>query len=153
MNNKNCQNNMNMNLDGNINLKSFSSYTQPINNSNFKNENNIINNPSEIYKDDNTNIINKSNNEFCYTISNMKNTPQKCNNNIFDINIMKNMNKSIKIYSTNKMEDKVNKEYLKTDNSFEYIKRIEFLENENKFLKGEISESKYKLLLLENKIN
>ena len=151
LNNKNGQNNLN--LDGTINLKSFSSYSQPINNSNFKNGNNNIKNPSEIYKDDNTNNINKSNNKYCYTISNMKNTPQKCNNNIFDINIMNNMNKSINIYSTNKIEDKVNKEYLKTDNSFEYIKRIEFLENENKFLKGEISESKYKLLLLENKIN
>ena len=151
MNNKNCQNNMN--LVGNINLKSFSSYTQPINNSNFKNGNNNIKNPSEIYKDDNINNKNKNNNEFCYKMSNMKNTPQKCNNNIFDINVINSMNKSINICSTNKIKDKVNKEYLKTDNSFEYIKRIEFLENENKFLKGEISESKYKLLLLENKIN
>ena len=147
MNNKNCQNDMT--LDGNINLKSISSYNQPINNSNIKNGSNILNNPSDIYKDDISNNKN-NNNEYCYTISNMKNTPQKCNNNIFDIN---NMNKSINICSTNKIEDKVNKEYLKTDNSFEYIKRIEFLENENKYLKGEISESKNKLLLLENKIN
>jgi len=147
MNNKNCQNDMT--LDGNVNLKSISSYNQPINNSNIKNGSNILNNPSDIYKDDISNNKN-NNNEYCYTISNMKNTPQKCNNNIFDIN---NMNKSINICSTNKIEDKVNKEYLKTDNSFEYIKRIEFLENENKYLKGEISESKNKLLLLENKIN
>ena len=147
MNNKNCQNDMT--LDGNVNLKSISSYNQPINNSNIKNGSNILNNPSDIYKDDISNNKN-NNNEYCYTISNMKNTPQKCNNNIFDIN---NTNKSINICSTNKIEDKVNKEYLKTDNSFEYIKRIEFLENENKYLKGEISESKNKLLLLENKIN
>jgi len=147
MNNKNCQNDMT--LDGNVNLKSISSYNQPINNSNIKNGSNILNNPSDIYKDDISNNKN-NNNEYCYTITNMKNTPQKCNNNIFDIN---NTNKSINICSTNKIEDKVNKEYLKTDNSFEYIKRIEFLENENKYLKGEISESKNKLLLLENKIN
>ena len=151
MNNKNGQNNMT--LEGKVNLKSISSYNQPINNSNIKNESNNINNPSDIYKDDNNK---NNNNEYSYTISNMKNTPQKCNNNIFDMNIinnMNNMNKSINICSTNKIEDKINKEYLKTDNSFEYIKRIEFLENENKFLKGEIYESKNKLLLLENKIN
>ena len=150
VNNKNSQNNMTS--DGNANLKSIGSYNQHINNSNFKNGSNNINNPSDIYKDDNTNNKN-NNNESSYTISNMKNTPQKCNNNIFGINNMNNMNQSINICSTKKIEDKVNKEYLKTDNSFEYIKRIEFLENENKLLKGEISESKNKLLLLENKIN
>ena len=150
VNNKNYQNNMT--LDGNVNLKSISSYNQPINNSSIKNGSNILYNPSDMYKDDNTNNTN-NNNVYCYTVSNMNNTPQKCNNNIFDMNLTNNMNKSINICSTNKIEDKVNKEYLRTDNSFEYIKRIEFLENENKFLKGEINESKNKLLLLENKIN
>ena len=53
MNNKNCQNDMT--LDGNINLKRISSYNQPINNSNIKNGSNILNNPSDIYKDDNAN--------------------------------------------------------------------------------------------------
>ena len=40
----------------------------------------------------------------------------------------------------------------KDNNNNEYLKKIEMLENENKLLKGEISESKNRLLILENKI-
>ena len=95
-------------------------------------DNNPINSSNIIIRDNNSNNqtdINKDNNilKYCYTISNIKHTPQKCNNNIIGIN--------------------------KNDNNFEYIKRIEFLENENRYLKEEINESKNKLLLLENKIN
>ena len=67
-------------------------------------------------------------------------------------------NKSIDVNMNNtkqkiKDDNEINTFNTKNDNSFEYIKKIERLENENKFLKNEINDSKYKLQLLEDKIN
>ena len=129
-------------LDGSNNKRIINNNKQIIDNSNITIGNNNTNNQTDINKDNN--IL-----KHFYTASNIKNTPQKYNNNIIDNNINKNNN----LCSLNKYENKINTEYIKNDNSLEYIKRIELLENENRLLKGEINESKNKLLLLENKIN
>ena len=102
--------------------KSVMIVTSNINN---KNENNSINNNTNyLYKEHD--IYKVENSKICYTISSQK------DNNYHNTSISKN-------------EDK-------RDNSFEYIKKIENLENENKLLKGEIRESKNRLMILENKI-
>ena len=128
-------------LDGSDNKKAVNN-KQIIDNSNIIIGNNNTNNQTDIKKDNN--ILKQ-----CYTISNIKNTPQKYNKNAIDNNTKKN---DI-LCSFNINENKINTDYIKNDNSLEYIKRIELLENENRLLKGEINESKNKLLLLENKIN
>ena len=128
-------------LDGSDNKKTIKNNKKPIDCSIFIIGNNNTNNQTDINKDNN--IL-----KHCYTISNIKNTPQKYNKNIFGKNKKKNNN----LCSLNRQENKINNEYIKNDNNFVYIKRIELLENENRLLKGEINESKNKLLLLENKI-
>lgn len=128
-----------------------SSHTFQNNNIIIEKQNNInytvdLNGYNDCYKNNNNNNI-----RYSYTISNEKNTPEKANNTLNDFgNINQGNDKS---NSNNKYEEKRNTDYIKKDNNFEYIKRIELLENENKVLKGEINESKNKLILLESKIN
>ena len=59
-------------------------------------------------------------------------------------NIIKNGDNQNKIDNFNKNDN--------NNNNIEYLKKIEMLENENKLLKGEISKSKNRLIILEKKI-
>ena len=145
MKTKNINNNININLDNSFSRKSFNIINSEKNdnlNLNYINntENNIIYNKTEsnhIYFHD-CNISDK-------TLSKIDNI-STMNNKSIDVN-MSNTNQKIKD------DNPINTFNTKNDNSFEYIKKIEKLENENKFLKNEISDSKYKLQLLEDKIN
>ena len=145
MKTKNINNNININLDNSFSRKSFNIINSEKNdnlNLNYINntENNIIYNKTEsnhIYFHD-CNISDK-------TLSKIDNI-STMNNKSIDVN-MNNTKQKIKD------DNEINTFNTKNDNSFEYIKKIEKLENENKFLKNEISDSKYKLQLLEDKIN
>lgn len=157
-NNINTRNNY-IDQDGNNVLFSDWSLNRKTTNSSntFQNNNIIIEKQNNInytvdlngYNDFYKNNIN-NNNRYSYTISNEKNSPEKSNNTLNDFpNINQGNDNS---NSNNKYEEKRKTDY-KKDKNLEYIKRIEFLENENKVLKGEINESKNKLILLESKIN
>ena len=145
MKTKNINNKININLDNSFSKKSFNIITSEKNdnvNLNYINntENNIIYNKTEsnhIYFHD-CNISDK-------TLSKIDNI-STMNNKSIDVN-MNITNQKIKD------DNAINTFNTKSDNSFEYIKKIERLENENKFLKNEINDSKYKLQLLEDKIN
>ena len=126
-NNKNnegfpSKNNKNKKIFNKYKNKSVMIVTTNINN---KNENfSNYYNKKDLYKE--KDIYRDENYKTCYTISNQKIS------SYYDKNI-------------SKKEDK-------KDNCFEYLKKIENLENENKLLKGEIRESKNRLMILENKI-
>ena len=136
-------------------------------NNNLNNNNNIHNNKinSSIKKDININTYNKENNTSYKNNSEIiinTNISSKIDNNINYLNkkdlckeneffkISNNINSYNKL--DNKTNDSIPKIINKIDNNDEYIKKIEMLENENKLLKGEISESKNRLIKLENKI-
>ena len=136
-------NEVNTNLDSNFIRKSFNNQDE-INNINLNYINNTENNinytkteSNHIYFHD-CNISDK-------TLSKIDNI-SNMNNKAIDIN-MNFINNKINndIRSNNFNSNK--------DNSFKYIKKIEILENENKILKYEINDSKYKLQMLEDKIN
>ena len=156
-NNINTRNNY-IDQDGNNVLYSDLSLNRKTTNSSntFQNNNIIIEKQNNINYTVDLNGYNdlyKNNNNirYSYTISNEKNTPEKSNNNLIDFGNVNQRNDNSN--SNNKYEDKRNTDYIQKDNNLEYIKRIELLENENKVLKGEINESKNKLILLESKIN
>ena len=156
-NNINTRNNY-IDQDGNNVLYSDLSLNRKTTNSSntFQNNNIIIEKQNNINYTVDLNGYNdlyKNNNNirYSYTISNEKNTPEKSNNTLNDFGNINQRNDNSN--SNNKYDDKRNTDYIKKDNNLEYIKRIELLENENKVLKGEINESKNKLIILESKIN
>ena len=156
-NNINTRNNY-IDQDGNNVLYSDLSLNRKTTNSSntFQNNNIIIEKQNNINYTVDLNGYNdlyKNNNNirYSYTISNEKNTLEKSNNTLNDFGNINQRNDNSN--SNNKYDDKRNTDYIKKDNNLEYIKRIELLENENKVLKGEINESKNKLILLESKIN
>ena len=114
------------NKEGNINIFPNNQIKKSFNNN--KNNSVVINT---------MNINNKTDN---YINSNTKNDFNKTSYNISNEN-MNNYNKK-----------DISKKENKNDDSNEYLKKIEILENENKLLKGEINESKNRLMILENKI-
>ena len=155
-NNINTRNNY-IDQDGNALYSDLSLNRKTTNSSNTFQNNNIIiekqNNINYTVELNGYNDFHKNNNNirYSYTISNEKNTPEKSYNTFNDFGNINQGNDNLN--SNNINENKRNTDYIKRDNNLEYIKRIEFLENENKVLKGEINESKNKLILLENKIN
>lgn len=148
-------------------IGNYSNYNVNIFNKTESNINHIK--KKDNYKDRNTSKS-KHNIRYSYNLSNNKNDTPKNNNSI---NISSNLNKQNNIDSNNKIKNQnyninekkdinnknnidYNNNYNNTDNNNnnnEYIKKIEMLEIENKILKGEINDSKNKLLLLESKIN
>ena len=156
-NNINTRNNY-IDQDGNNILYSDLSLNRKTTNSSntFQNNNMIIEKQNNINYTVDLNGYNdfyKNNNNirYSYTISNEKNTPEKSYKTFNDFVNINQRNEILN--SNNKNIDNRNTDYIQKDNNLEYIKRIEILENENKVLKGEINESKNKLILLENKIN
>ena len=111
-------------------------------NADKKNINNLKNNSVIII---NTNITNKTDNNTKYY-----NDFYKISNTNDNLNLSDKMINSYKNFEIK--NNKFEAENIKKDNSIEYLKKIEMLENENKLLKGEISESKNRLIVLENKI-
>ena len=105
-------------------------------NINNKTDDNIkYSNQKKFNKENNLSKMDNNNKE-CHTITNKVINDYKCN-----------------IYNENAYIIEKDKNRIKKENSFEYLKKIEMLENENKLLKGEISESKNRLIILENKID
>ena len=146
MNKNNINNKKSINLENNFNRNSFNINRNPekndIMNLNFINntENNIIYNKTE------------SNHIYLHDCDISDKTLSKIDN----ISSMNNKSIEVKMNITNqkiKDDNAINNFNSKNDNSFNYIKKIEKLENENKLLKNEINDSKYKLQLLEDKIN
>ena len=140
---KNINNKIDINLDNSFSKKSFNINSDKNMNLNYINntENNIIYTKLEsnhIYFHD-CNISDKTLSKF----NNITNTNQQ--------SIEINLNNSNKKMNSDK--NVINNFQAKSDNNLEYIKKIEKLENENKLLKNEINDSKYKLQLLEDKIN
>ena len=145
LNKKNINNRFKLNLDNSFSKKSF----------------NIIN--SEKNDNMNYNYINNTENNIIYTKTESNHIYfHDCNISDKTLskidNISTTNNKSIDInmnITNNKIRDDniINNFNQNKDNNFEYIKKIEKLENENKILKNEINDSKYKLQLLEDKIN
>ena len=138
MNNKNINNNIDINLENSFIKKSFNNVSEKNNRVNL----NYINNT------ENNIIYSKSESNHIYF--------QDCNINdktLSKINNISNMGKSIDIYMNNISKDVKDNSKTQDNNSFIYIQKIEKLENENKFLKDEINNSKNKLQLLEEKIN
>jgi len=123
----------------------------------IKSNNNLIE-PNNFNKnEDRNNIMTDNVNKKTFNISK--------NNSVIIINtnISNKTDNSINYF--NKKEIRKENEYYKESNDvnysimseekynkIEYIKKIQMLENENKLLKGEISESKNRLMKLENKI-
>ena len=170
LNNKNekfIQQNSNINskdkLNNIANIKNNRTYKNSDNLKNVHNINSIKSNKNLIYSnannknEDSNNIINNNVNKKTFNISK--------NNSVIIINtnISNKTDNSINYF--NKKEACKEKEYCKESNdinnstinnekynNIEYLKKIQMLENENKLLKGEISESKNRLMKLENKI-
>ena len=138
MNNKNINNNIDNNSENSFNKKSF-------------------NNISEKNEQVNLNYINNTENNIIYSKSESNHIYfHDCNINdktLSKINNISNMDKSIDIYMNNISKEIKDNSKTQDNNSFIYIQKIEKLENENKFLKDEINNSKNKLQLLEDKIN
>ena len=151
------------NLD-NVKIDYSNNIKTEINNTLFPIDNNIYNNT--YYSDNinkksfkcsksnsviiiNANINNKSDNTIKFT--NIKDSHEKP---IYKNSIMILNNDMKEYYNTtgNNNENNNHENINKNSNSFEYLKKIEMLENENKLLKGEISESKNRLIMLEKKI-
>ena len=129
------------------------------NSDNNRNEENKVQNNRNyityIYKDNNEFSSNSNYNDirFSYSISNNKNQNNSPKKNAKTINVEKG-NKNIDINANlNGKIEMENNNIQQKDNDIEYLKKIELLENENKALKGEIDDSKNKLMFLENKIN
>ena len=129
------------------------------NSDNNKNEENKVQNNrnyiTDIYKDNNEFSSNSNYNDirFSYSISNNKNQNNSPKKNAKTINVEKG-NKNIDINANlNGKIEKENNNIQQNDNDIEYLKKIELLENENKALRGEMDDSRNKLMLLENKIN
>ena len=138
MNKKNINNNIDINLENSFIKKSF-------------------NNVSEKNEQVNLNYINNTENNIIYSKSESNHIYfHDCNINdkaLSKINNISNMDKSIDIYINNISKDVKDNNKTQDNNSYIYIQKIEKLENENKFLKDEINNSKNKLQLLEEKIN
>ena len=138
MNKKIINNNIDINLENSFMKKSF-------------------NNNSEKNEQMNLNYINNTENNIIYSKSESNHIYfHDCNINdktLSKINNISNMDKSIDIYMNNISKEVKDNNNIQDNNSFIYIQKIEKLENENKFLKDEINNSKNKLQLLEEKIN
>ena len=144
MNKTKNNNRMNINLDNSFSKKSFNNNSEKNENINLNyinnTENNIIYTKSEsnhIYFHD-CNISDKALSKF--------NNYSHINSKSIDINIQNTNQKTNDNYTINNYNSQNN-------SNFEYIQKIQKLEDENKLLKYEINDSKYKLKILEEKIN
>ena len=99
----------------------------------------------------NANINNRSDNSI--KNSNKKNYIENIINKDCDIQLKTDSNEYYNIIKDGDNQNKIDN-FNKNDNNnnIEYLKKIEMLENENKLLKGEISKSKNRLIILEKKI-
>ena len=152
--NKNSKKMINIDNKININNNIFNKTTYFSDNNKIKK---AFNNNNSV-KTINNNIINANNNSDNnkkdikeYYTANDFYKPNNNNKDNKDNQIIVNKeNNDISLNNNNHINnDNCKKE---NSNSIEYLKKIEMLENENKFLKGEISESKNRLIILENKI-
>ena len=123
----------------------------------IKSNKNLIESNNFNKNEDRSNILTNNENKKTFNISK--------NNSVIIINTNINNKTNNSINYFNKKEIRKENEYYKETNdvnysimseekynNIEYIKKIQMLENENKLLKGEISESKNRLIKLENKI-
>lgn len=148
----------NVKIDNSNNIKTEINNTLfPIDNNNYNNtyySDNINKNSFKCSKSNsviiiNANINNKSDNTIKFTnIKDSQENPIDKNSIIILNNDMKEYYNTMGNNNENNNHENINK----NSNSIEYLKKIEMLENENKLLKGEISESKNRLIMLEKKI-